>query len=371
MRILAAFFTGAMVLCSIVLAAENECQSGYGFSHCKLSNLVFVLDDKNLTLRAIDIVNKTEKWKTNIQADQVSSNLAATRACVSFSVGAIPDAIYGYSTSTGTPIWTRRSKTMNLASASSFILADNGIGLGAVLALDDRTGNIRWRYSEKGRIFARFLATSDSTALTNLFAIDAKSGRILGRWGDQGRITVAAFSGNSPITGSSLGVLTKYAGDKMLREVWSRQLFPRQEISVLASDHQHIVAVSYSNPEFFTPSVAHLRVLSAAGNALWEKEIRITGKSLPSSAAVTSSLVLFVKGDAKKPSILGFDAENGNLKWTLESPVALREGIVCHAGRCLIGSDSGDVFIVDTATGKGELLSSVIQNTGAQFIASH
>jgi outer membrane protein assembly factor BamB len=347
--------TGRYILSSLILLgtasfsatrADFQCRSGYGFAFCPDAHVLFVLNDSSL--KAVDTSAEKVNWHIDLPSDKIATAPEATNATIAFVTGATPSTIEAFDNSTGRRTWKVNSKTTALTASSGMILANTDDWEG-VIAIDSRTGRIRWRHTGRFRSYIHFLDSSRSTVLTNLFSIDAPTGRVLTRWQSNEQATAGAFSGTNPILGTSSGSVVAYsaATSKIL---WSKQLFSAGAVNVIAANPEYVVVVGY-DAHLFQSGVASVSVLKADGTGLWSKQIRVSGQLLPASSTIVGEIVVFMRQDAKESSVTGFNIASGQQLWELHSTSKLREGIVCDSTTCYVGSESGNVFRINTKAG--------------------
>jgi outer membrane protein assembly factor BamB len=335
-------------LCLGLLAWPSEvdvCYSGYSFAYCRQSQTLYLVSGG--VISAVDSTGGQLRWQKDLENEFVHAGPVATGHSLSLVTGAIAETIHGLDLRTGENLWKVPSKTTDLLTAGSYLLANTNEWEG-VMAIDSKTGKVVWRHSGETRSFINLLAASPSILLTNLFSLDVRSGNILKRWPRGYRVTSAAFMDQAQVLGTSDGRLVTYASDG--RRMWEKMVFSGLEVSAIVGGQDRVVAVSY-DPCLFIPGKASLALLSSTGEVVWDKHLEVSGRSLPRPVAITDQLVVFVRHDRESDRILGLDLASGNLRWDSDSRRQLREGIVCVGDSCFVGSNEGVVVTVDVQSG--------------------
>lgn len=337
--------------------AKAQCKNGASFTVCPVANRIYINTDKRLG--ALRLSDGSILWQIALPPREESyAATAATTDAVGVWAGFPATGIYAFDANTGRPAWRINTSSYGMIAVGRYFVFSDAEHWEALTAVEERTGKRVWHHSgsRPTRGGVDFLDFNDRTIVTELFAIDINSGQILKRWPRGWAVSGAAVTDKFVVIGN------RYSGPKEASLAvyslpnyelrWVKTDALKGELGGLAVDSDRIFAAIYpSEWQFLHPGDVQFELLEAAsGKPIWTKKVNCSGL-LGSPVGLTQGVAVFTTAEsANSRTVQGFDAANGQLKWTVRTDHRI-DGVTCAGGTCYLGGELGEVLAIDVQTG--------------------
>jgi outer membrane protein assembly factor BamB len=340
----------------------SACAAGGTFAYCPETRDLFI--ERDGVVSSVDLDRRVNKWQVDLGSSERVTDIVASDHVIAFGVeGPRGASIEAFVRATGRRAWSVAvNKTRDLTVSTNFIVVQTADRDG-LMAIDGRDGSTVWRHSETGPPrYAKLLATSDGTILTDGFGLDVASGQIVKRWPLR-NTTSATFAGDLRVVGAADGRLLAFRSD--WTPAWEiRVRRPPADASGPASrGNDAWMGLLVGGPKVIVTltwipmrtTTAHLSAYSETGSSLWTQSIASLNMLQPGPMAICGDLVVWISTaeESGLATVHAFDARSGIRRWISRTePQSLAGGDLACAGGEAYVSGGRSIFGVDLARGR-------------------